>query len=207
MSLLLYPKKWSIRIVRIIKTGATMIVLASLVVAFVGMERTVIPVLDRFKGSQLTSIEGLTDPSRDAEDYRRALIYAQGFKVIAEEPVTGIGYGALTRHLEELHGRGIISHNLIITAWGEMGIPGLVALFWLVGAVFMGLGKYRKKGVGLTSDKFLAAATLCALIVVFIHAQFRPLFSNPMFPVLLAQAYTMIKLAKRTSSAAVIQKP
>jgi O-antigen ligase len=104
------------------------------------------------------------------------------------------------------HGRGDISHNIFITAWGEMGLPGLLVLFWLMWSVFLGTRKYLKINVGPQKDKMLAAATLAALVVAFLHAQSRPFLSNPMIPVLLAQAYTMMRLQKKQAGRSFVRE-
>lgn len=202
VSIILYPRKWSYRVVRLVKVGGVLIIFTGILVGFIGMDRTVYPILERFTTSQLTDSYGLIEPSRYATDYRRALMYEEGIGIIVNQPLTGIGYGSLKPYLEERYGSayGTVSHNIIITMWGEMGVPGLVLLIWLSLKVFTGLRKYRYVSTGSIDDKLIAAATLSALIVVFIHAQFRPFFSNPIFPIFLAQAYTMIKMTKNIDS-------
>lgn len=201
LSFCLYPARWSIRVVRLLKVAMIVTAIAVIAVLFLGVERISTPVVERFENSQLTSIDGIIDPSRGSGDFRRALIYAEGINAVYDEPFLGIGYGGLARYMEARHGIGSTSHNIIITAWGEMGLPGMLVLFWLLWSVFFGLRKYLRSSGGSKKDKLIAAATLAALIVAFIHAQFRPLFSNPMLPVLLAQAYTMMRLTRKHSNA------
>ena len=203
LSLYFYPGSINARLLKILKWGGASLAILVVVLFFVGYERAIAPVIERFEQSQLFAGEGLTSPSKDAGgDFGRALMYSEGINAIYQEPISGIGYYSLMRFMEERNsiGFGTVSHNLIITAWGEMGLAGLFVLIWLVWSIMNGLRRCLKSD-GLTHrEKLLASATLVAFLVAIAHAQFRPLFSNLMFPIILAQAYTMIRLARKRKS-------
>jgi len=197
MSIFMYPDKRSIRIIKFAKLSVAAILITAVMVFSFGLDRLVMPVIDRFENSQLTSLNGFINPTKGGKDYRRAVMYSEGINAIYEEPILGIGYGSLSPYIEKSYIFSIVSHNLIITSLGEMGIPGLMVLLWLMFSIVVGLRNYRGGNAGTKKDKYFAAATLAALIVAFAHAQFRPLYSNPMVPVLLAQAYTMMRFTRK----------
>lgn len=197
LSVGLYPARISVRIVKLLKLTIVVVPFIFIFTISMGNEYVVETVIERFVSSQMVSSNGIFDPIKDEDDYHRALMYSEGIHAIYDEPVWGIGYGALAPYIEKRGGIGVVSHNIFITAWGEMGVPGLLAMLWLILSVFFMLRKYLKSSIVTRKDKLLLVATTVALVVAFIHAQFRPLFSNPIFPVLIAQAYATIRLIRK----------
>jgi len=195
-----HPASLSARILRLAKMSVILGVVVVTMSLVIGVDRFVIPVLDRFINSQVFEVSSWSDPSSDEGDYGRVLLLVEGVNAVRDEPFWGIGYGGLKSHMEDRLDRGNISHNLFITAWSEMGLPGMFVLCWLLWSVFFGLSKYLKWRFDSRKNKMIAAATCAALIVAFIHAQLRPLFFNPMFPILLAQAYTMMRRRRNYKS-------
>lgn len=198
LTLYFLPESRSVRSAKTLKCCFAGLIVAGAVFFFLGFDRTVIPVIERFEQSQLWGDNGLSSATRGKSDYRRTLMYVEGINALREEPLLGIGYGSLKLFIEDNNPglKGIVSHNLIITAWGELGLPGLIVLLWLLVSIINGLRKCLANKYTNKREKRIAAATLVAFLVVIIHAQFRPLLNNPMFPVLLAQAYTIMRMKR-----------
>ncbi len=64
-------------------------------------------------------------------------------KVIAANPVLGVGYGRIAVALEPYIGRARPSHNLYLETAGELGIPGLLLLLLIMGVAFREAGRLR----------------------------------------------------------------
>lgn len=152
---------------------------------------------DRFSTSQILDLATNLTPDKQRGDYGRAIIITEGISAIKEHPLLGIGYGGMSKFIEERQGHGRVSHNIIITAWGEMGVIGLISLIWLFFILYFHLYKYIKDKSELLEDRMLACATLTSLTIIFLHAQLRPFFSNPVVPIILAQAYSFIKRTRK----------
>jgi hypothetical protein len=180
----------------LLKVGIIAAIVVSLLVYIVDFEVAFGSIMQRFENSQLMEEHWLHEPSRESDDYKRALMYSEGINVIKDSPEFGIGYGVLKEYIynRNVYGIGVVSHNLIITVWGEMGFPGVVVFLWLMVSVTSVLIVCRRT---MSKDReawLLASASMTSILIAVIHAQFRPIFSNPMFPIILAQAYTMSHL-------------
>ena len=154
------------------------------------------PMFERFKTSQMLNIDNLKEPDPEKEDYGRTIIISEGIRAIHERPLLGIGYGGLKGYIENHYGRGRISHNIIITMWGEMGLPGLLSLLWIIWVIYIGIYRFRISKTTTQKEKILASATCVALLLAFINAQFRPFFFNPMIPIILGQTWSFIRLTQ-----------
>ena len=144
--------------------------------------------LSRLQESQLLSLGALSAPSTSGGDFSRTAMYFEGMRLIQEHWLLGVGYGGLFSEMEASYGFGLVSHNLFISAIGEMGLPGLFILLWAVGGAIVLLLRARRNAV---NDPFLrsaATAALVSLVVVLVHAQFRPFYAMPMVGLLLGQA-------------------
>lgn len=190
LSIYFLPARQYERVQKIFVLTGAILLAVGVCSMILGVDRVVSPVLERFQQSQLIGGNGFVGPIRKGDDYRRAIVYSEGIHAIIEEPILGIGYGGLYGYIGDRYGFGSVSHNVVITAWGEMGIPGLIALVWVFVAAVARLNQRRKYYPKNSSGSLMASATLVALAVIFIHSQFRPFFTNPMLPILLAQAYS-----------------
>lgn len=144
-----------------------------------GYENTFGAVAERFQASQILDLDS-TATAGEA-DYSRQAMYLGGIETIRDEPLTGIGYGGLAERMNDAYGFRLASHNLILTAWGEMGLLGLLLFIWLTSATVSRAWESRRQ------SEFYRAA-LVAVIVALLHAQIRPQLENPMFWVVLAVA-------------------
>ncbi len=82
---------------------------------------------------------------------------------IAEHPVRGAGFGAYfpasSRFVMNLEGLTAFAHNSYAQIWAETGLPGLVAIVWLVGLLIFWVWRYfRRKDQGPEFWVMLAAA-------------------------------------------------
>lgn len=111
-------------------------------------------------------------------DFERSLMYREGVTMVTENPVLGAGYMGLMPRMEEVYGRATGSHSIVITAWGELGIAGLLAALWIVWAGLRGIWKGKREP--------LILATGVAFIVAVGHAQIRSQLDNAMLYVVLA---------------------
>lgn len=146
-------------------------------------------VADRFFNSSVATVLLGDSPESGEPDYGRAVMYVEGFRAISERPFLGLGFGGLAHQVEKEYGFPMESHNFFLTAWGEMGVPGLALFLWLIYAAIFRVRKARDEQRGANRSEFLFwSATLMSLIAGFLHAQFRPQLSNPMFFVVLALA-------------------
>ena len=126
-------------------------------------------------------------------DIRRAVMYYEGVKAVREHPVTGVGYRGIKQRMEEYYGVGVISHNIILTAWGEFGLVGLLAL------IATGLGTVLRcrrfirlaRRAGDSQIFYFCQAMLTALLLGWIHAMARPQESNFLFMSLVAVALAL----------------
>ena len=147
-------------------------------------------IIERFESSQLWII---STPDIDQDDYARAVMLYEGVNAINQHPWLGIGFGGLPNKIEQLYGFPIVSHNVIITTWGEMGILGLFSFIWLIVVAYKRLLLYRKMARVESPELFLFySAALVALTLIFLHGFLRPLFTNPMFYFVLSIAFMKV---------------
>ncbi len=148
-------------------------------------------VVERFSGSAIFGGDG--SAVGHSVDHGRVDMFREGGKIIANNPIFGVGYKAFSKQFQRDNGFRLISHNIIITAWTGAGILGLLTLAWLlISSVF------RCWHNILTSqnayEKLFYKATFIALIAGLIHAMARPQLSNPMFFVVLGLSLVRKKL-------------
>jgi hypothetical protein len=134
-------------------------------------------------------ISGAENAEAQGDDIRLAMIW-RSLALLVDTSLLGVGYENIRVLFPTSTGGGVVSHNLwIVTGAGELGLLGFVsALAFSVIAMqraYRGLGR---AGRGGDSERLHAAAILIAIVIVIIHAQFRPQMGNPMFFVVLALA-------------------
>ncbi len=101
---------------------------------------------------------------QDPNFHTRSAIYQQGFGIIQEHPILGIGGGNSSILLgTDERGAGLNASNLFLEAWISFGILGLGALVFVLGSLAFLLVQETLKG----SEKHLLALALLALLVVF----------------------------------------
>jgi O-antigen ligase len=165
--------------------------LISLVAILVfGYNRTIGSTIERFKGSHVQMFGD--QPDKRAYDYVRAVMYYEGLHIIKEYPLTGIGFGGLGPHIEATYGFFLISHNIFITAWGELGIVGLLLFLYIVISAFVRLWRMRNISLNVNiTDFYFYSSTLVALIVAVLHAQFRQQLNNPFIYVIFGISFSL----------------
>lgn len=163
--------------------------LVSVIVIVVGYDKTIGIVLERIGQSQLISISLSEEPWQGESDFSRALSYRAALELLRTHPFKGIGYGGFGPFFEDHFGRFSISHNLIVSVWGELGLPGLL----IFGSIlYMTLSRllriWASHRIVEPEDFVFWCACLVSLVVALAHGMFRPVMDNPMFFVLLAVA-------------------
>jgi hypothetical protein len=112
----------------------------------------------------------------------RASLVANGIRIAASHPVTGVGIGGFKRAYAErvkLKGKDpkkAASHNTPITVAAEEGVVGLLLLCWLVGALLaQAFGRLNRTLAGRT-----AFAAGLAFLAIFCHSLFyNAFFEDP----------------------------
>ncbi len=144
----------------------------------------------------------LKGPDQSADDYRRALQYYYGIEAIKENPILGIGFRGLKPYMiERLHNErlGVISHNIIITTLGEMGLISFLLAVWIFWYSIASLRKIIKNYFD-EEAKTLAKATMISIILMIIQVQFRPFFINPLAIIILGIAFVQIRSFKMNTN-------
>lgn len=154
------------------------------------------PIVHRFEQSQISSsiADVLTkEPSKEDDDFGRAIMYYEGVNLIKEHYVLGIGYNSFKYYLDDRYGLEIISHNLFITAWGELGLLGLLLIIFIIWQTFKKPWQARKAAIkrGDSYYMFLYSGILISIIVAWLNFMTRPQFNNPIFWFLLAYIYSI----------------
>ena len=184
---ILFSRDWRTARRNALATVALLAVMA-LFVGLLGYKKTIGPALRRVHASQLPRLLTGERPIRRASsDYKRAMFYYGGLEIIRGYPLTGIGYGAVKQYLISRYGVGSVSHNLIVTIWGELGLFGLVVFGWAAISAMWRCWRARQAAIkGSPDDFYFYSAALVAFMIAVFHGQFRPMFTQPMFFVVLA---------------------
>jgi hypothetical protein len=124
----LYGVSFRARLRHIGRVAFGLILTGGLLVAVAGVDKTIVPVVERVSQSQL--LGNTSTPDRASSDFVRAVMYYEGLRVVRAKPITGIGYGGLSPWIESRWRFPVVSHNLIITAWGEIGTAAGRTLVW-----------------------------------------------------------------------------
>lgn len=100
----------------------------------------------------------------------RLHVYRNSLYLIQDFPFTGIGLGGpfalvLSRYALLIQSPFLTySHNFYLETWLELGLPGLVALTWLMAALF------QQAGTGAAAaEELLYQGTWVGLAAIFIH--------------------------------------
>lgn len=139
-------------------------------------------VIFRFQESQVVNI-GITRPDRDLNDYRRASMYFEGYQMMQEYWPLGSGYGGLAPYMEGKLGLGVVSHNIVITAAGELGLIGAIGYTLVFLAIAKRLWRLKKSSSQLMRD--LAKSSLVFVFTFLIYSLSRPFDGVYIFPIIM----------------------
>ena len=191
LSVFFVPGKLDVRVSRLLKWLSMVLGVGGILVLLLGYDETVGRVIERITSSQVFDLRNLLYADETLDDFWRAAMYSSGIAAIKEYPIWGIGYGGLIRFMELEYGYGLVSHNLVITYWGEMGLVGFAALVWFLWRIFfMQISMLRDQVLG-RYEAFLIAAVSSASTIALVHSFFRPIESNYMFPVVLGVLFSL----------------
>lgn len=174
---------------QIISAMIIVAIVGGAVYSFAGQE-TVGSVIERFSDSQL--LQGnFSIRDEDAQDFVRIVMISETANIIYGDPLTGIGYRTFKEYMISKYGFGIISHNILLTTWGEMGILGFITFLGVITGAFRKASRVQKRArIQKHFDHWeFMAATKAALVVVLLHALVRPQLTNPMLFIILAAPY------------------
>lgn len=139
-------------------------------------------VTSRFQDSQVWSI-GISLPDRDLNDYGRAAMYFEGYQMLLEYWPLGSGFGGLAPYMEEKLGFGYVSHNIVITAAGELGLIGVIGYTFIFSTIVIRLWRLKKSSSELISD--LAKSSLVFVFTFLLYSLTRPFGGVYIFPIIM----------------------
>lgn len=149
----------------------------------------VVEVFTRLMESQLFNLFTTNRILTQTEpDYVRSAMYMEGLAIIKEYPLLGIGFGGLAERMEEFYGFYVISHNILITAWGELGVVGLILTILIFLLPLRAINRLRKNIIS-RENSMLATSIFVGLLVLLFHGMFVPQLTNPVLFILLGMAY------------------
>ena len=174
---------------RLVAMGVAVGVVAALLFMTLGADYLRGP-LDRLTRSQILTSVVTEEVTVDEGDYLRTVMYLEGIAAIRADPWRGLGYNALGSIVEKAHGVRLVSHNIILTAWGELGAVGLALAVAIAAVGTRRIWRARARARRVDPRAFYwHTATLIAWIIALGHAQGRPQLNNPMFHVVVAAAF------------------
>lgn len=129
------------------------------------------------------SAAGLSEAAEDSTLVKaigkaRILQYQEGMEAIKENPVFGLGYNNLRPRMIDLYGMSVGSHNIVITAWGELGIWGMALVSWIIVAALFSIRQARGDSLRKVSG--------ISFIMALAYGMVQPLFGVLLFYVVLA---------------------
>ena len=120
----------------------------------------------------------------------RPFMYYEGWKLVRSPSWFGEGLDAVFHYTGDRWGKKIHSHNLIITAVGELGIiGGLLMTSFITLITFIAVRVFYR--IGDPPRQALLLACFGGLIVSFFSAMFRTNFDSPVIPLLIGMICTM----------------
>jgi O-antigen ligase len=139
-------------------------------------------------------IASLLDLSPGSSTYRRLRLWQASLQMIRDHPFFGVG---LDNFLYQYRSRYLLPgaeddpnlshpHNLFLDFWTRLGIPGLVALFWLVAAFFRTGWRLYRSTQGATQA--LALSLMASMVYALAHG----LLDNSYFLVDLAYVFMLV---------------
>ncbi len=112
-----------------------------------------------------STLQRITDPSasdKQSSDYRLQLWNA-GWRMLTENPLTGVGVGNFGEYLSSYGAAEAASfhvpHNTYLSIGAEMGFPGLLAFIAMLFTSLWNLSKLRKKARAVEDTYVLSIAT------------------------------------------------
>lgn len=173
---------------KLIPTVVLMGLAAGVAYYLVGQE-VISSVLERFANSQL--VQGDFSVDEQEGDFTRVVMILETLNIVSDDPLTGIGYYTFKDYMINKYGFGRMSHNIVLTVWGELGVLGLLTFTGVIVGAFRRASHAQAHALeqGAANQWMFLAATKAALVVLLLHAMVRPQLSNPMLYLVLAVCY------------------
>jgi O-antigen ligase len=141
---------------------------------------------------------------RDPTNQDRLAMAEVGARIIAADPLTGVGPNMVPRVYEQyrppyaINGTNPHLHNVPLQIAAERGIPALAIWSWFVVALFVGLFRLFRQG----GDRVLTATALAAVVAMLAAGLFEYNFGDSEFLMLFLVLVTLPFAALRTDGAA-----
>ncbi len=137
-----------------------------------------------------------TDRSSSTSDRRRVDMWESAISIIGDDPVTGVGVHQFAEEYRERRDKMLIqdkivsAHNLVLNTGAEIGVPGLLILFWLCGLFLQQW--WREWQVAWGPRRVRLEGVLVALSAFGVHSVIDAFtLSSLVFPVLVMAAYVV----------------
>jgi O-antigen ligase len=150
--------------------------------------------------SRMMSMFDVQDPSNQD---RLAMIEV-GARIVANDPLTGVGPNMVPRVYETYRPDYAINptnphlHNVPLQIAAERGVPALVIWVWFIAALVLALYRVFRQG----GDRVLAATALAAVVAMLAAGLFEYNFGDSEFLMLFLVVITLPFAAMRTDAAA-----
>lgn len=129
-------------------------------------------------------IERFEQAGEDKTSQARLTLWEDGFEILNRHPALGIGYDNWLPYYRRTYGGRLVPHNIFVEAGAELGYPGLVVFFLLVGATFRLNWRTRRmslrfsdgggflRNMSLAFDAALVGYLVCGLFVTVLFYPF-----------------------------------
>ncbi len=167
-----------------IKLRWIILTVASLIFVFITFQHEIIDLLEKNKQDSSTDlvehVQSISNISSDASNLERINRWQAAFRLFDERPILGWGpgtyqfvYGPLQRSKEKTiistnSGDRGNAHSEYIGPLSEMGFPGMIIVFFLVGTmIYTGIKTFNRARTN--EVKVITMATTLALVSYFVH--------------------------------------
>lgn len=178
------------RILLVFKSTLFLIVLLWAVLSISpSLKHNVFNTFDRIKLTDLGFMSQSIE--RGDKDYGRKLQYIIALEIIKNNPILGIGYNSFQKYTYEKYNIVIVSHNIFLKIIVASGVIGLVLFIIIILKAY--IISWRLKNYYLYVDRKKSEfylTTNFALLAMLVHAQFRGLFGNMVFLLVLGMIYS-----------------
>jgi O-antigen ligase len=199
-SILILKQNSTKKVIMAAKASVLVILIILILLKTTNIENIFLQVSQRFIDSQvITTIFDNNKPSLQRSDYVRSVMYFEGIRTIKENPVLGIGLGGISKTIDDYYGFEVVSHNFIITAWGEMGVIGLFLILLMFVLPIKQMIQIRRQ-MGQIIDYTYISSTLVGIILLLLNGLFMPQLTNPVLYLMLGLAIGYIDIWKKYTS-------
>jgi putative inorganic carbon (HCO3(-)) transporter len=81
----------------------------------------------------------------DSTSTSRLTYWKDGIQITRENPITGVGYYNWMPYYREHYGGKQLPHNFLVQGAAELGFPGIIVIFGMIGATFLVNARVRRQ--------------------------------------------------------------